>query len=111
MPMVSNPITRRAVMQAGMVLIGSATLPTLAQTAFAQGRSLSPAPNSASPDTGRGRNGIFLMNRIAPSSSDLYISNADGSGERKFLEAPAFDYNASFAADGQERCVHVRAQW
>ena len=101
MPMVSNPITRRAVMQAGMVLIGSATLPTLAQTAFAQGRSLSPAPNSASPDTGRGRNGIFLMNRIAPSSSDLYISNADGSGERKFLEAPAFDYNASFAADGQ----------
>ena len=43
----------------------------------------------------------MLMNRIAPSSSDLYIANADGSSERKFLDTPAFDYNASFAADGQ----------
>ncbi len=43
----------------------------------------------------------MLMNRIAPSSSDLYIANADGSGERKFLDEPAFDYNARFAADGQ----------
>ena len=43
----------------------------------------------------------MLMNRIAPSSSDLYIANADGSGERKFLDTPAFDYNASFAPDGR----------
>ncbi len=43
----------------------------------------------------------MLMNRIAPSSSDLYIANVDGSGERKFLDTPAFDYNATFAADGQ----------
>jgi Tol biopolymer transport system component len=26
---------------------------------------------------------------------------ADGSSERKFLDTPAFDYNATFAADGQ----------
>jgi Tol biopolymer transport system component len=43
----------------------------------------------------------MLMNRIAPSTSDLYTANADGSGERKFLDTPAFDYNATFAADGQ----------
>jgi Tol biopolymer transport system component len=41
------------------------------------------------------------MNRIAPSTSDLYTANADGSSERKFLDTPAFDYNATFAADGQ----------
>jgi hypothetical protein len=40
------------------------------------------------------------MNRIAPSSSDLYIANVDGLSERKFLNTPAFDYNATFAADG-----------
>ena len=43
----------------------------------------------------------MLMNRIAPSSSDLYISNADGSGERKLLDTSGLDYNASFASDGQ----------
>ena len=43
----------------------------------------------------------MLMNRIAPSSSDLYTANADGSSERKFLDTPTFDYNATFAADGQ----------
>ena len=31
---------------------------------------------------GSGLNGIMLMNRIGPSSADLYIANADGSGER-----------------------------
>ena len=43
----------------------------------------------------------MLMNRIAPSSSNLFVANADGSGERIFLDTPAFDYNASFSADGQ----------
>ena len=42
----------------------------------------------------------MLMNRIGPSSSDLYIANADGTGERRFLEKPVFEYNASFSADG-----------
>ena len=43
----------------------------------------------------------MLMNCIAPSSSDLYISNADGSGERKLLDTSGLYYNASFASDGQ----------
>ena len=47
------------------------------------------------------RKGVMLMNRIAPSSSDLYIANVDGSSEHKFLEEAAFDYNARFAADGR----------
>ena len=47
------------------------------------------------------RKGVLLMNRIAPSASDLYIANADGSGERKLLANSVFEYNASFAADGR----------
>ena len=94
MSLTSTPISRRAVMRGGVVLFASAMPPTLSQIAFAQTGTASDNPN-------RGRNGILLMNRIAPSSSDLYIANADGSGERKFLDTPAFDYNASFAADGQ----------
>jgi Tol biopolymer transport system component len=50
--------------------------------------------------TGRGKKGVMLMNRIGPSSSDLYIANADGTGERKFLQEAIFEYNASFAPDG-----------
>ena len=41
------------------------------------------------------------MNRIGPSSSDLYIANADGTGERKLLQNSVFEYNASFAPDGK----------
>lgn len=49
---------------------------------------------------GAGKKGVMLMNRIGPSSSDLYIANADGSGERKLLQNAVFEYNASFAPDG-----------
>jgi len=44
--------------------------------------------------------GVMLMNRIGPSSSELYIANADGTGERKFLQDSMFEYNACFSADG-----------
>ena len=54
---------------------------------------------AASPSSGS--KGVMLMNRIAPSSSELYIANADGSGERRFLESSAFDYNASWSRDGK----------
>lgn len=45
--------------------------------------------------------GVMLMNRIGPSTSDLYIANIDGSDERKLLGMPGFDYHAAFAPDGQ----------
>ena len=44
---------------------------------------------------------VMLMNRIGPSSSELYLCNADGSGERKFLPKTGFDYHASFSPDGR----------
>jgi Tol biopolymer transport system component len=47
------------------------------------------------------KKGVMLMNRIGPSSSDLYIANADGSGERKFLQDSIFEYHASYAPDGK----------
>jgi len=43
----------------------------------------------------------MLMNRIGPSASELYIANADGTGERKFLQNSVFEHNASFAPDGK----------
>lgn len=46
------------------------------------------------------RNGVMLMNRIAPSSAELYIAKADGSNERKLLQQSAFEYHAAFDAAG-----------
>src|SRR5204863_9588894 len=43
----------------------------------------------------------ILMNRIGPSDADLFIANADGTGERKLLPSGGFDYNATFSADGK----------
>ena len=47
------------------------------------------------------KRGVMLMNRIGPSTSELYIANADGTNERKFLDASVFDYHAGFSPDGQ----------
>ena len=47
------------------------------------------------------KKGVMLMNRIGPSTSDLYISAADGTGERKLFKDATFDINASFSADSQ----------
>ena len=47
------------------------------------------------------KQGVLLMNRIGPSSSELYIANADGTGERKFLERSVFDYHATYSPDGR----------
>ena len=50
---------------------------------------------------GARKKGVMLMNRIGPSSSDLYIANADGTAERKLLQNAMFEYSASFAPDGE----------
>jgi len=65
-----------------------------ASHALAQGFLPSAAP-------GDGTKRVMLMNRIGPSSSELYISNADGSDERKLLNNSVFDYHASYSSDGQ----------
>ncbi|TNE67817.1 MAG: hypothetical protein EP335_00920 [Alphaproteobacteria bacterium] len=46
------------------------------------------------------KKGVMLMNRIAPSISDLYIADIDGGNERKFLSDAAFEYNGAFSASG-----------
>lgn len=43
----------------------------------------------------------MLMQRLGPTSSELYIANADGSDERKLMSSPTLDYHASWSADGQ----------
>ena len=45
--------------------------------------------------------GVMLMNRIGPSSSTLYTSNADGTAEHALLPSSGFDYHASWSADGR----------
>ena len=52
--------------------------------------------------TARGsERGVMLMNRIGPSSAELYVANADGTGERKLFSGSSFDLHASFSADGR----------
>ncbi len=48
-----------------------------------------------------GQTGVMLMNRIGPSTSTLHVANADGSGERRLLADPGFDYHASWSHDGR----------
>ncbi|KAI3548453.1 hypothetical protein CABS01_13607 [Colletotrichum abscissum] len=49
-----------------------------------------------------GKKGVLLMNRIGPSTSDLYIANADGTNEQKLLgNASNFEYHAAFSPDGK----------
>jgi len=46
--------------------------------------------------------GIFYMNRIAPSGSQLWIAGADGSDARRLMgeQSNPFDYHASWSPDG-----------
>jgi Tol biopolymer transport system component len=43
----------------------------------------------------------MLMNRIAPSVSELFIADLDGSNERKLLADSVYEYNASLSSNGE----------
>ncbi|HEY4079307.1 MAG TPA: hypothetical protein VGM81_01310 [Burkholderiaceae bacterium] len=59
-------------------------------------------PLSAFAQSGEKKNkGLFLLNRIGPSAAQIYVANADGTGERKLIDSGTLDYNASFSADGK----------
>ncbi len=45
--------------------------------------------------------GVMLMNRIGPSSAELYVDKSNGTEERKLATASAFDYHASYSPDGR----------
>ncbi|ELR06619.1 hypothetical protein GMDG_08092 [Pseudogymnoascus destructans 20631-21] len=59
--------------------------------------------SSPSPPATKGKLGVMFMNRIASSSSVLYIADANGSNERQLLSDSdaAFEYHASFSPDGE----------
>ncbi|KAJ5890172.1 tat pathway signal sequence domain-containing protein [Penicillium tannophilum] len=50
-----------------------------------------------------GKKGIFYMNRIGPSGSQLWIANADGSNKTQLMgnQTNAFDYHPSWSPDGE----------
>lgn len=48
-----------------------------------------------------GKKGVMLMNRIAPSTSTLYIANADGTGARKLLgNESSYEYHGMESLKG-----------
>lgn len=48
------------------------------------------------------KKGVFMMNRIAPATSELYVANADGTGETLLLSnSSSFDYHGAWSPDGK----------
>ncbi len=59
-----------------------------------------PSLNKAQTVSGN-RKKVMLMNRIGPSSSELFVANSDGTNEHKLFEKSGFDYHASYSKDGK----------
>ncbi|HEY3868793.1 MAG TPA: hypothetical protein VGM10_10610 [Actinocrinis sp.] len=80
-------IGRRAFLVAGAAAAGAVLLPKPFAVAAA----------------GPGKKGVMLMNRIAPKTSTLYISDIDGSNERMLIQptGAAFDRHCTVSADGK----------
>lgn len=45
--------------------------------------------------------GDLLVYRIGPTTSELYVANADGSDEHRLIPSDGFDYHGSFSPDGK----------
>ena len=50
---------------------------------------------------GAATKGTLLLDRVGPVTSELYVSNADGTDEHRLISTDGFDYHASFSKDGQ----------
>lgn len=87
---MSPQLNRRAFLAVGAA-VGAVAATALLPTSFAVAAA------------GAGKKGVMLMNRIAPSSSTLYIADTDGSNERKLLDSKsaAFDRHPGFSPDGK----------
>ncbi|KAI0914294.1 hypothetical protein F4823DRAFT_638340, partial [Ustulina deusta] len=68
-----------------------------------RGRSSSFTVHSArSLPAASGKKGVFPMNRIGPSGSDLYVANADGTNARRLRgNMSQFDYHVAFSPDAK----------
>jgi Tol biopolymer transport system component len=53
------------------------------------------------PQQNAAKSGVMLMNRIGPSTSQLYVARSDGAEERKLFAGASFDYHASYTPDGK----------
>lgn len=90
-----------------LCLLGLVASPSLAACPYADKLARSELPAEHPPLERRaveaGKKGVFYMNRIAPSSSALYVANADGSNERALLATndSVFEYHGHFSPDGQ----------
>jgi Tol biopolymer transport system component len=60
---------------------------------------LQAAPALAQPSPAK--KGVMFMNRIAPSTSQLMIADADGGNERPLLADSQYEYDAAISEDGQ----------
>lgn len=93
-------------LSSGLLLGAAAGLASAAGCPYAHGGSSSSVKERAeSSETApvAGKQGIFYMNRIAPSGAQLYIANADGSNATALMgdQTNPFDYHASWSADGK----------
>lgn len=92
---------------AGLVLADcpyASTLRKKSTCPYTQSRSDTiPKAFSTRSATAEGKVGVMFMNRIAPSSSVLYMANADDSNERQLLTGnnSVYEYHASFSPDGK----------
>ncbi|KAF3764584.1 dipeptidyl peptidase IV/CD26, N-terminal domain-containing protein [Cryphonectria parasitica EP155] len=94
-----------------LALLGLAAQDALAACPYAEQLAARSELNTKSTESRRtdlgkraeGKQGVFFMNRIAPSASTLYIANADGSNERALLpsNSSVFEYQGHFTPDGK----------
>ena len=52
-------------------------------------------------DAATATKGDLLIYRIGPSTSELFVANADGSDEHRLIQSDGFDYHGSFSPDGK----------
>jgi len=64
------------------------------------GASLASLAGGAAQAAAVGKKGVMFMNRIAPSTSQLYIAGLDGTGERKLLPDAQYEYNGAPSPKG-----------
>lgn len=76
---------------------------SVAAEAAAEAPVSSPAPKAKDLRRRNGTDGIFYMNRIGPTASQLYIANADGSNATALMgnQSAPFDFHASWSPDGE----------
>ncbi|KXS95022.1 hypothetical protein AC578_135 [Pseudocercospora eumusae] len=94
-----HSITKLGVALLGLAVSADALCPYSGKDASA---SMFRSPQARRELAVEGKKGVFLMNRIGPSASTLWIADIDGSNKRRLLgDESQFEYHASFSPDGE----------